>query len=84
LITSYLATKGDLEKLLLEWRHEYGQFVEFQTPGNPPILVVSDPDAIRQVRGRARLSGDGAGGSGQLLGLIQYAGFVEDEALRIW
>eukprot|EP00775_Hariotina_reticulata_P011446 gene11446-11592_t len=49
LLTSYLATKGDLEKLLLEWRDEYGQFVEFQTPGNPPILVVSDPDAIRQV-----------------------------------
>jgi cytochrome P450 len=49
-MTAYLATKGDLERLLLEWRQQHGPFFEFQVPGSPPVMVVSDPDAIREVR----------------------------------
>jgi cytochrome P450 len=49
-MTAYLATQGDLERLLLQWRQQYGPFFEFQVPGSPPVMVVSDPDAIREVR----------------------------------
>jgi hypothetical protein len=55
-MTAYLATKGDLERLLLEWRQQHGPFFEFQVPGSPPVMVVSDPDAIREVRRGSGLS----------------------------
>lgn len=48
-MTSYLATKGNVEQLLLEWRKQYGPFFEFQIPGSPPVMVVCDPDAIKEV-----------------------------------
>jgi hypothetical protein len=40
---------GDLETLLEKWVAEYGPFVEWQVPGGPPVLTVTDPDAIREV-----------------------------------
>lgn len=48
-MTSYLATKGNVEQLLLEWRQKYGPYFEFQIPGSPPVMVVCHPDAIREV-----------------------------------
>lgn len=51
-MTAYLATQGDLERLLLQWRQQHGPFFEFQVPGSPPVMVVADPEAIREVRQR--------------------------------
>ncbi|WIA09641.1 hypothetical protein OEZ85_009029 [Tetradesmus obliquus] len=48
-MTAYLATQGDLERLLLQWRQQHGPFFEFQVPGSPPVMVVADPEAIREV-----------------------------------
>eukprot|EP00878_Enallax_costatus_P044862 GHUV01053631.1.p1 GENE.GHUV01053631.1~~GHUV01053631.1.p1 ORF type:complete len:226 (+),score=26.62 GHUV01053631.1:787-1464(+) len=48
-MTSYLATKGNVEQLLLEWKQRHGPFYEFQIPGSPPVAIVSDPEAIREV-----------------------------------
>lgn len=48
-MTSFLAKEGNIEKLLLQWRKEYGPFFEFMMPGTPPVMVVADPEAIKEV-----------------------------------
>eukprot|EP00879_Flechtneria_rotunda_P002371 GHRR01002566.1.p1 GENE.GHRR01002566.1~~GHRR01002566.1.p1 ORF type:complete len:637 (+),score=222.18 GHRR01002566.1:182-2092(+) len=48
-MASFLATQGDLEKLLLEWKRQHGPVFEFQVPKSPPVMVVTDPDMIREV-----------------------------------
>lgn len=40
---------GNIEDLLLQWSREVGPFYVFNIPGNPPVLVVSDPDAVKEV-----------------------------------
>ena len=46
----YLASGVQFESLMLQWRRQYGPFFEFQMPGNPPVVIVSDPEAIKEVR----------------------------------
>jgi hypothetical protein len=40
---------GNIEDLLLQWSRECGPFYVFNIPANPPVLVVSDPDAVKEV-----------------------------------
>jgi len=45
----YLASGVQFETLMLKWRQEYGPFFEFQMPGNPCVVIVADPEAIKEV-----------------------------------
>lgn len=48
-MTSALASGVPFESLILKWRREYGPCFEFRLPGNPPVVLVSDPEAIKEV-----------------------------------
>jgi len=48
-MTSFLAKGGNIEELLLQWRKEYGPFYEFHTPASPAVMIVSDPEVIKEV-----------------------------------
>lgn len=45
----YLASGVQFETLMLKWRQEYGPFFEFKMPGNPCVVIVADPEAIKEV-----------------------------------
>jgi hypothetical protein len=52
-MTSFLAKGGNIEELLLQWKKEYGPYYEFRLPASPAVMIVSDPEAIKEVRGAA-------------------------------
>lgn len=45
-----LARGVQFESLMLMWRQQYGPFFEFQMPANPAVVIVTDPEAIKEVR----------------------------------
>jgi cytochrome P450 len=45
----YLASGLQFESLMLKWRREYGPFFEFKMPGSPAVVIVADPEAIKEV-----------------------------------
>ena len=59
---SSLASGVPFETLMLKWRRQYGPFFQFQLPNNPTVVVVSDPEAIKEVNH----GGSSGGGDGQL------------------
>jgi hypothetical protein len=50
-MAAHIAGGGNLESLLKEWSAALGPVFEWQVPAGPPVLVVTDPDAIREVKG---------------------------------
>lgn len=48
-MTAFLMKGGNIEDLLLQWRRQYGPYFEFQVPLTPPVLIVADPEAIKEV-----------------------------------
>lgn len=54
---SHLLSGGSFEELLRSWVTDYGRFVQWQLPGAPAVVVVTDHDAIRQVSAEGRLQG---------------------------
>jgi cytochrome P450 len=48
-MTSALASGVPFESLMLKWRREYGPFFEFRLPGSPAVVLVADPEAIKEV-----------------------------------
>jgi hypothetical protein len=48
-MTVALASGVPFESLMLKWRRECGPFFEFRLPGNPPVVIVADPEAIKEV-----------------------------------
>jgi hypothetical protein len=49
-MTSALASGVPFESLMLKWRRQYGPFLEFRLPGSPAVVLVADPEAIKEVR----------------------------------
>lgn len=49
-MTTALASGVPFESLMLKWRQEYGPFFEFRLPGSPAVVLVADPEAIKEVR----------------------------------
>lgn len=48
-MTAALVSGVPFESLMLKWRRECGPFFEFRLPGNPPVVIVADPEAIKEV-----------------------------------
>jgi hypothetical protein len=44
----HLAAGVQFESLMLKWRREYGPFFEFRLPNNPSVVIVADPEAIKE------------------------------------
>ena len=53
----HLAAGVQFESLMLKWRREYGPFFEFRLPNNPAVVIVADPDAIKEVSSRVMAAG---------------------------
>ncbi|GBF92932.1 cytochrome P450 [Raphidocelis subcapitata] len=48
-MAAHISGGGNLETLLQQWLAECGPVFEWQVPGGPPVLVLTNPETIREV-----------------------------------